>query len=118
MVQITRFYLYKLDAPAGPINLSVNIGNMQAASSALILEGVTLQSNLRDSFTYQISDPTSLSGKQLDISTTIADVNPDNDDVSYRFKLSGGQSVLNPPTDEFRVAPNSAAYVLIKIIFA
>lgn len=117
MAQISRFYLYKLANPQGPVTLSVTIGNAQAGTTSLYLNEKTLQTDLRDSFNFAIQDAESLYGKELDISTTVVDINPSSDDISFRLKLSGGQSVLNPPADRIRIEPNGRAYFLIKIIF-
>jgi hypothetical protein len=117
MAQLTRFFTYKLAALQGPVSLSVSIGNAQSATTSLYMDSKMLTNNARDSFSFDISDPASLSGKELDISTTIVDINPDNNDIVFRIKLSGGEAVLNPPSDKLRVAANGIAYFLFKIIF-
>ena len=117
MAQLTRFYIYKLTNAQGPVTLTVTLGNAQAGTSDLYLNEKTLQTAIQDSFTFDVQDPVSLSGKELDISSTLVDVNPDSDDISYRIKLSGGQSVLNPPADRIRIETNGRAYFLTKIIF-
>lgn len=118
MAQLTRFYLYKLATPQDKVTLSVTIGNGQAGTTSLYLNEKTLEPAFQDSFTQVIEDPDTLSGKELDISTTIVDMNPDSDDITFRLKLSGGESVLNPPADRIRVEQSGRAYFLIKVIFA
>jgi hypothetical protein len=117
MAQLTRFFTYKLAATQGPINLTVTIGNAQSATTSLYMDSKVLTNNARDSFTFDVSDPTTLSGKELDISTTIVDINPDDNEIAFRIKLSGGEAVLNPPSDKLRISTNGVAYFLFKIIF-
>ena len=122
MSQLFRFYTYKLnpDSPQGPVNLSVTVGNRQAGSSLVQLDGKKLTSlgGERDSFNLDISDPNneSLSGKTIDLFTTITDINDDNNDISFRLKLTEGQSVLNPATERPKVEENGYFQFIIKII--
>ncbi len=117
MAQLTRFYTYKLANPQGPATLSVTIGEAQAGTTSLYLNEKTLQTDMRDSFSFDIQDPETLSGKELDISTTVVDLNPAGDDITFRIKLSGGQTVLNPPADRIRVESSGRVYFLVKVIF-
>jgi len=117
MTQLTRFYIYKLQTPEGPVTLSLTIGNAQSATTSLYMDGAALLTNKRDSFSFDIPATPSLSGKELDVSTTVLDVSTQSDNINFRIKLSGGQAVLNPPGDTLRVEPNGVAYILIKVIF-
>lgn len=56
MAQLIRFYIYKLKTPNDKIDLSVTIGNGQMASTDLIMDGKTINADLRDSFAVPISD--------------------------------------------------------------
>jgi hypothetical protein len=117
MAQLTRFFVYKLDANQGPVTLTVSIGNAQSATTSLYLDSQTLTTNAQDSFSFPIENAGGLSGKELDISSTIVDTNPDSNDIMYRIKITGGDAVLNPPGDRLRVSANGIAYFLFKIIF-
>ncbi|MDX1910650.1 MAG: hypothetical protein SFV22_04145 [Saprospiraceae bacterium] len=118
MSQLFRFYTYKLDpaAPQGPVTLSVTIGNGQMGSSMVQLNGKPLLAGQENSFSLDITDPATLSGKTIDLFTTITDVNPDNNDISFRLKLTEGQSVLNPATERFKVEDNGYFQIIIKIV--
>lgn len=117
MSQLIRIYTYKLQNAQAPISLSVTIGNAQAASSMVQLDGKILQSGIQNTFDLPVQDPNSLSGKILDLYTTVTDVNPDSDDISFRIKLSGGQGVFNPPAEKLRVSANGYFQFIIKTIF-
>ncbi len=119
MAVITRFYTYALKGDKTTADLSVTIGNGQSAITSLYLEGSPLASNLKDSFSDQeiSNDGQSLSGKLLDISTTIFEVNPNDNEVSFRLKLKGGNTNLNPAGDSLKVSQGGTAYFLMKIIF-
>lgn len=118
MAQLTRFLVYKLGNNQNPVTLTVNIGNAQSATTSLYMDGQVLTSNAQDSFSFSIENTGALSGKELDISSTLVDTNPNSDDIVYRIKITGGDSVLNPPGDSLRVSANGIAYFLFKIIFA
>jgi hypothetical protein len=117
MAHIFRFFTYRLNNPAGPVSLDLNVGNGQAASTYLQLDGKRIAPDKEDSFSCDIPNPGSLAGKELDIITTVKDVNEDSDDISLRIKLSGGASVSHPPADRLRAAPNGYVHFTYKVIF-
>ena len=119
MSVITRFYTYLLEGDKDVAKLSVTIGNGQAAVTSLYLEGKPFKKDIKDTFAdIEISEnDASLSGKLLDISTTIFEVNPDNTEVSFRLKLTGGPTQFHPAADKLKVSQGGTAYFIIKVIF-
>ena len=119
MSVISRYYTYELKGDKKNAELSIKIGNGQSAVTSLYLNGKLVGNNIKDSLSAHAisSGNDTLPGKLLDISTTIFDINTNNDQVSFRIKLKGGTSVFYPAADTLKVSQGGTAYFLIKVVF-
>ncbi len=119
MSQIVKLHLYELKTTASPIDVSVDIGNQQRASTDLYLEGKKINSKtLVDSFSnQQVGLNNALSGKQLTINTTVFDINKTSNTVTYRYKVKGGAKTLYPAASKVTVTEGGVAHFFIRIFF-
>ncbi|MEM1321348.1 MAG: hypothetical protein AAGG75_13920 [Bacteroidota bacterium] len=117
MSQVVKLHMYQLKSSSDPVTVSVTIGNQQRASTDLYLDGVKINSDsLVDSFSDQeIGLNNTLSGKQLTINTTVFDINTNNDEVSYRYKVKGGEKVLYPASSKLTVTEGGVAHFFIRV---
>lgn len=119
MAQIIKFHTYKLKTIDDPVYISLRIGDKQIAATNFYLNSSIIKEKLEGSFSnikVQDTDGT-LSSKTLDISTTISEINPDENQIDYQYKVSGGATILNPPMTSVTATGEGIMHLMIKIIF-
>ena len=117
MSQIVDLKIYELKNINTPIEVSVQIGNNQTATSDIYLNGNQFKTKLIDDFAELIGNSDDLRTGQMTISTVIHDVNPNDNKVVFRYKIKGGSRVLNPPSIRLPVEEGGVAHFFTRIFF-
>ena len=118
MSQLVKVHTYKLKTNDTPITLSITIGNDHSATTNLFLDGRVLELSLEDSFDEKvIGSNKKLHNRQLIISTNTFDINPETNQVSFRYKIKGGPKVLYPASLKMPVDEKGIANFTIQVIF-
>lgn len=86
VVWIDHYELVNFDEP---IQLEISIGFKQRSSTTVLLDGERIIDNAEGSFSIELGSSSSLSGKVLDIYTTVKDRNPDTDLTGIKVSIIG-----------------------------
>ena len=112
------FVIYDIyDQGEDLINLTINVGYGQVASSNVRLNELVL-GDFEGSFSLNLDKSKTLKNRTLNVYTTIHDIQPDTDKVYLDLKLEGGKHVHSQVVLDSTVPlPGSFATCIISVFF-